>query len=435
MLSFEPNIFFIDDKINEVEEIVNIYRDKGFGVKYYNADPIEGDNVPKSDTFSDAVLVFLDIYFTSDRILDEEKCVEWVSGIVNESSFFILVIWSQDTDEADKVINKIKENKRYPFETIIKQKSDYQNGDNQWNFQLLHNDIQRTLDGRPELIELSSWKHSIKKASNLIIGHLSTNEYTENLTEKLKKVIVGHGGSSFISEDNSIDKQEVLFDALDSVLVSNSKNTRPVKAIIQENKSNLYNTLTGVSANIDSKLNSWFHFKIHPAPIDQSKITPGLICLYEDAELVKNYSLIDDEKVSQFLLFQIENSKTKLENVVLLLTRPCDIAQNKYGKNLKLLSGLKIINPVRNGGESKKRFDLKTKNTQPDSLKILDHLYFGESESDVAILFDFRYSFLVSRQIFIDKFNKVNTFNKELLSEIQVEYSSYVSRLGITQII
>src|SRR5690554_2042194 len=132
MLSFEPNIFFIDDKRNEVEEIIKIYRDKGFGVKFYNADPIEGDFVPKSETFSDAVLVFLDIYFTSERILDEEKCAEWVSGIVNESSFFILVIWSQDTDEADKVIDKIKENKRYPFVKIIKQKSDYQNGDNQW---------------------------------------------------------------------------------------------------------------------------------------------------------------------------------------------------------------------------------------------------------------------------------------------------------------
>jgi len=119
MLSFEPNIFFVDDKENEVDELVNIYRQKGFGVKYFNADPVEGDLIPDKNCYTDAVLLFLDIYLTSDRILDEEKCAEWVSSIVNENSFFILVIWSQDTDEADKVIEKINQNNRHPFVTII----------------------------------------------------------------------------------------------------------------------------------------------------------------------------------------------------------------------------------------------------------------------------------------------------------------------------
>lgn len=438
MLSIEPNIFFVDDKENEVKEIINIYRNKGFGVKYFNADPVDGDKIPSLNSYSDAILVFLDLYFTADRILDKEKCAEWVEGIVFKNSFFILVIWSQDTDEAEEVINEIKKTNRIPFVSIIKQKSDYQIGNSKWDFDKLHSDIQGKINERPELKELASWKKSIKNSSNLIIGHLSKDDNPANIPTKLQKIIIGHGGTSLISDNNFEVKQEVLFDALDSVLVSNSKNTRPDVEIAKANKLNLYNTKESPNGDIDSKLNSWFHFKIHPTPIDQSKITPGLICFYDDGDIVKNFSLIDDNKVKEYLKFQIESqskSNTKLINIALLLTRPCDIAQNKYGKNLKLLSGLKIINPVRKGGDGKKRFDLKTNNTQPDSVKILDHLFFNESENDVTILFDFRYSFSVSKQAFIDKFNKVNTFNKELVSEIQVEYSSYASRLGITQII
>lgn len=440
MLSFEPNIFFVDDKEREVKEIVDIYRNKGYGVKYFNADPIEGDDVPYPDSYSDAVLVFLDIYYNSERTLDEEKCAEWVSGIVNHNSFFILVIWSQDTDEANIVINKIKENHRFPFVTIIKQKSEYQKGENQWDFEQLHKDIQIAIDDNPELRELATWKRSIKNASNLIIGHLSNSNNPEMLTKKLQKIILGHGGCSFKSEDNSSGKQEVLFDALDNVLISNSKNTRPNIDIIQANKDILYNTSDDLSGDIDSKLNSWFHFKIHPNPIDQSTIIPGLLCKVIDPDLITQYGLLDDKNVSAYLKIQLDeeektDSNTKIENISVLLTRPCDIAQNKFGKNLKLLSGIKIINPLRKGGNGRNQYNLKVSSTKPDSLKLLDHLYFSEAERDVALIFDFRYSYSISKDSFIEKFKKLNTFNKELLSEIQVEYSTYSSRLGITQII
>ncbi|WP_010664005.1 hypothetical protein [Marinilabilia salmonicolor] len=431
MLSLEPNIFFVDDKRNEVEEIVEIYRNQGYGVKFFNADLTFGDDVPRPNTYKDAILVFLDIYYTPDRILDEEKCSEWINGIVNQNSFFILVIWSQDTDEAGKVINKIMENNRFPFVTIIKQKSDYQDGENHWDFKKLHADIQYKLDERPELIELASWKRSIKEASNLIIGHLAKNENPDDFTKRLQKIILGHGGRSMISEKELTGKQEVLFDALDSVLISNSKNTRPNIEIIKKNIDALYKIEEGLNSEIDSKLNSWFHFKFHPQPIDQSKITPGLISKILSEDVVKEYGLLDDKNVKEFLKVQIENQQTKIEDICLLLTRPCDIAQNKFGKNLKLLSGVKISNPVRKDNARK---EFKTGHKY-DSIKLYDHLCFAEEDNDVALLFDYRYSFSISKEKFINDFDKVNTFNKDLLSEIQVEYSAYSSRLGITQII
>jgi len=459
MLSIEPSVFFVDDKLNEVKGIIDIYREKGYGVKYFNASAADGDAVPEPNTYHDASLIFLDLYYDGQRILDEEKCSEWVESIVRKDAFFILVIWSQDTDEAEVVLKEIGNNSRVPFVSIIKQKSDYQNGDGQWDFDKLNRDIETQLNSCSELKELASWKKSIKSSSNLIIGHLTRGEDSNILASKLKKIIKGHGGEYYVSEDNCCEKQEVLFDALDSVLISNSKNTRPKIEIEQVNQVGLYNTTNIASGEIDAKLNSWFHFKIQPTPISQNAIIPGIICKMESEEVIANFGIKDDSNVSKYLKPQIEmetkylkqknedKSKnedvkggeqeeiinTGIEHICVLLTRPCDIAQNKFGKNLKLLSGLKITKPVRKGGNGKKKNDLKS-DQKPDSIKLLDHLCFNDID-EVALVFDYRYMFSVSEQNFKDNFKNLAIFNKELLSEIQVEYASYSSRLGITQII
>ena len=153
MLSIEPSVFFVDDKLNEVKGIIDIYREKGYGVKYFNASAADGDAVPEPNTYHDASLIFLDLYYDGQRILDEEKCSEWVESIVRKDAFFILVIWSQDTDEAEVVLKEIGNNSRVPFVSIIKQKSDYQNGDGQWDFDKLNRDIETQLNSCSELKE------------------------------------------------------------------------------------------------------------------------------------------------------------------------------------------------------------------------------------------------------------------------------------------
>jgi hypothetical protein len=140
------------------------------------------------------------------------------------------------------------------------------------------------------------------------------------------------------------------------------------------------------------------------------------------------YALYDDKIISNYTSLQV-GENVEIKNIVLLISRPCDIAQNKFGKNLKLLSGLIISNPVR------KKDKFSGKDTKPDSVKIYDHLFFDDKNSDVTLLFDFRYNFSVPEEIFKSEFKNLKIFNKELLSEMQVEYSSYSSRLGITQVI
>lgn len=434
MLSFEPSIVFVDDKEEEVEGIVRSYRDEGYGVKFYNADVSDGDEKP-IEHFHDVNLIFLDLYYNEN--FDVELCTGWIESLIPEGSFYVLVIWSKDTDKAKDVIENLIEIKRKPYLDIVIQKGDeYKHSDNTWDFEKLSMKIKDEVEVYHALDELAQWKKSIKCSSNIVVGHLSKNAQADELNKKLKKIIVGHGGTSCISDDKYNIKREILFDALDNVLISNAKGVRALSDISAENKANLYKIEDSITADVDTMLNSWFHFTLSKEPLIQSEIRPGLVCKYINNDLKGGHSLLDDENIKGLLKVQIaksleEGSNTKIVDIVVLMSRPCDIAQNKFGRNLKLMSGVFVYKPVRKENAKK---DIKT-GQKYDSMKIYDHLYLSDTHEDVAIVFDYRYIFSVPKDIFIKDFENIKVFNKELLSEIQVEYGAYSSRLGITQVI
>ncbi len=429
MLSFEPNIIFIDDKEDEVIELIEKYRKEGIGCKFYNADVVDGNTQPDKP-FSDVNLIFLDLYYDSTNF-DVELCTGWIESIIPKDSFYVLVIWSRDTHHTEAIEEDLIKIKRKPYVIFPFLKGmEYKNEDGSWKIEKLYDDINTKVKECHPLEELGLWKKNVKSSSNSIIGHLTKDlESNELLIKKLQKIIIGHGGKSFISEDKQLEKREVLFDALDNILISNSKGTLPNTIISSHNSDSLYKIGENIESDIDSKLNSWFHFKLHKEPLD-NKLQIGIITTYENEFLKNTYSLQDDEVVKKYIKTQIDESK-ELIDITLLISRPCDIAQEKFGKNLKLISGLIIKNPKR---KENLRKDIKLAQ-KPDSIKLYDHLYFSTDQDDVALIFDFRYVFSVPENIFCKKFKKIKVFNKELLSEMQVEYSAYSSRLGITQVI
>lgn len=428
MLSLEPSVVIVDDKYDEVIGIINEYQKHGIGIKYYNAHLTESDPKPLNH-FSNLNLIFLDVHFTDDtRDYDPEHCAAWIYHLVPENSFYIMVLWSKETDKEDEILDKLRKINREPFLIFAEQKTDYQI-EGGWDFKRLNNSINSKLDDYPELNELSIWKKSILNSSNIVIGHLSKNINVNSLRKKLQKIIINHGGNHLLGSDKIKQKREVLLDALDSILTSNSKVTRPKIDISAKNKSQLYEIKEFPDSDIDSGLNSWFHFKLIEKNIEPEYFDSGLISYFKNISLRKNYTLINDKEVKKYLTHQISGEK-KILDIAVIISRPCDIAQNKFGRNLKFLSGLLIIEPSRT---TKHKF--KGKDTKPLSIKVYDHLSLSDTESNCALLFDFRYSFSLPPDIFEERFEKVKVFNKELISEIQVEYSSYSSRLGITQII
>lgn len=435
MLSIEPNIVFVDDKIEEVEGIVDLYRNEGVGVKYFNANLSEGDNKPETN-YSNVNLLYLDLYYKDD--FDVDLCLGWVDSIIPNGGFYILVIWSKDTQHFEEVISGLDRIGKKPFLAFSETKNDdYKNEDNSFKWDALKAKITSELENVPELEELAVWKRSILYSSNKIIGHLSSKVDKDALKKKLQKIVIGHGGTYLLGDNKENEKREVLFDALDNILISNSKSTRPKTKISEANKNSLYNIPDFPDSDIDSELNSWFHFNLINSPLSNELISPGLISYFDNNSLKKNYSLLNDENVSEYLTTQITppqgtSPAPQIVEIAVIISRPCDVAQNKFGNNLKLLSGLLVVNPVR---KNDKRHSLKGGSSMPISLKVYDHLSFDEEYSDCTMLFDFRYSFSLPPNIFHERFKKAKIFNKELLSEIQVEYSSYVNRLGITQII
>ena len=434
MLSFEPNIVVIDDQRAEIEGILSYYHQEGIGCKYYNAHLSDGDLKPDMP-YSDVNLIFLDVYYTSG--LDEydpELCSGWIDALIPEYHFYILVIWSRDTEHKDEILQALKSIKKLPFKVIEAQKTDY-TLQNSWDFSRLHEDIEKVMNKTVAIEEFGLWKKSIKTSANLIIGHLAQTQSLDKpkLRKRLQKIILGHGGSTYHQNGNTLQVREVLFDALDQILLSNAKGTRPNVEITDINKNNLYSiNEKKIKDDIDTRLNSWFHFKLYDQSLLANKpLEPGTISSYQDENLIKLYSILDDKKIKDTLKDQINNIDTEILDICMLISRPCDVAQNKFGKNLKLISGLLIKKPKRKENGTKA---FKT-GTKPDSIKCFDHIYMSETDNDTVLVFDFRYIFSLPIDEYKKKLEHLKVFNKELLSEMQVEYSSYSSRLGITQII
>lgn len=425
MKYFEPSVVIVDDKEKEVSGLIKYYQESGAGCKFFNADMFDGDERPEKQ-MSDVTLLYLDLYYEGIPNFDPELPAGWVRNIIPQKSFYILILWTRDPSQANLILSKLEEYNTKPYLVFTENKGDYINRSGEYDYDKLTNSIEDKLSNVPAIEEMLIWKSNLKKTSNIVLGGLICKN-TDEFTNKMKKIMVGHGGE-IIKDSAPLRKRTVLFEALTNVLVSNIPQYDSEYEISEENKTDLYDLSQINTIHIDNQLNSWFHFTLRDDLAD--KVLPGIISKNNSTFLQKYYSIKDDKAIRHFLEHQWTSKDTIIEDIVLNITRPCDYAQNKYGKNIKLLSGIKIIKPVRKSSE---KLELKS-NTKPDCIIIFDHLFHDDKDNDISLIFDFRYSFSLPETIFLNKFKNIKMLNKELLSEIQVSYGNYVSRLGFTKI-
>jgi hypothetical protein len=115
MLSFEPRVAIIDDKLEEISGILEQYQKDGVGIKYFNAYLHDSDPKPSAH-FSDLNLIFLDVHFTEDtNDYDPTHCAGWIDSLVPEYSFYILVLWSKETDKKEDILQELKNINKEPF--------------------------------------------------------------------------------------------------------------------------------------------------------------------------------------------------------------------------------------------------------------------------------------------------------------------------------
>lgn len=418
---FEPNVVIVDDKKNEVQGLIDNYQQKGIGCKYFNADLSDGDSYP-DHPMSDVTLLYLDLYY-SNAEFDPELCTSWIRTIIPRGSFYILVLWTKDISLKMRIAERLREFNLNPYLLIAENKENYIISDpEKYSFSSLIESIDGQLKEVAALEEILIWKNALKKTANIVLGSLISDN-TEEFTAKLKKIITGQGGKNIKDCNDPVRKRSVLFEALNSVMASNIPQHDTDYNISENNVANLYNLSEIKTVAIDRKLNSWFHFSLKNDL--EGKTYPGIIAK-NNCHLLQNlYSIKDDEIIKRMIAPQYDQNVV-MEDIVVNITRPCDYAQNKFGKNLKLLSGIVLKKPNR-----KETIKL---NKKPDCILIFDHLFHDEIDDDVTYIFDMRYCFSIPESIFLKKFENIKMFNKELLSEIQVTYGSYVNRPGHTNI-
>ncbi|WP_195533779.1 hypothetical protein [Bacteroides finegoldii] len=427
MKYLEPSVVIVDDKKEEVTDIIKYYQKSGIGCKFFNANLYDGDDHPEQN-MSDVTLLYLDLYYKEGiEDLDFELPASWVRDIIPPKSFYVLILWTKDPSQAEGVLKELEKHKTKPYLVFTENKGDYINKiTGKYDYRRLIDSIEKKISAVPAFEEIQIWKNNIKKTSNIVLGGLICEDANE-FTNKMKRIMVSHGGE-IIKSSPPLCKRSILFEALNNVLASNIPQYNSENKISNENENNLYDLSIIDSVHIDKQLNSWFHFTLKDNL--KNELFPGIIAKNNSKLLQKYYSIQDDKTINSLLSYQKESKDTIIEDIALNITRPCDYAQNKYGKNIKLLSGIRIINPVTQQQKGK----IKLNGTAPDCLKIFDNLYHDDDKNDITLIFDFRYIFSLPSTIFLKHFHNLKMFNKELFSEIQSSYSSYASKPGFTKI-
>ena len=286
---FEPNVVIVDDKRDEIQGIITYYQENGIGCKYYNADLSDGDDYPENK-MSDVVFLFLDLFYSEH--FDAELSISWVRSIIHPGAFYILILWTKDVSKKSIIEEQLEKMNLIPYCFIIQNKGDFVvSGSAKYDYTNLLMSIDKELKKISAIEEIFIWKNALKQAANIVLGGLMS-KHTQEFTDKLKKIIEGHGGKNILTASEPMLKRATLFEALNNVLISNIPQFDSKYEISDKNKEDLYGSSSITNNIIDRKLNSWFHFTLRE-DLDK-KTLPGIIA--------KNKSLFLQTQIEKIVI-------------------------------------------------------------------------------------------------------------------------------------
>ncbi|HAO07113.1 MAG TPA: hypothetical protein DCQ50_09005 [Chryseobacterium sp.] len=148
-----PQVAIIDNNENEIKSIEVELNELKIGNKFYEVDYIE-PNYP-IQPLNTVEMVFLDLYLQAGlRKFDPYMCINWLNAIVPAGKKYILIIWSNDTHEADQLMKVMKEEGApIPFLLEIREKGKYETADYEYDIRRLFKELNEELS---EKITLNS---------------------------------------------------------------------------------------------------------------------------------------------------------------------------------------------------------------------------------------------------------------------------------------
>lgn len=411
---FITSAIIIDDKEEEITELVRFLDEKDIWVKHYS--PTKLDDI--SNSFNNRKLIFLDLF------LDESKGEIENIGLIRKylkkiisSNFgtYGIVLWTKHEEYFQLFKTKLFE-ERNPFELPIfvisldKMKYIQKN-----NYEDVLSDLEAKLRNDVASSFFIEWNKSVKKGSDNTITTLynlfsNIEEKDKYLESMLLKLALNYTGApQEIKQDYNLIQKDLVKSLMDTLQHEITNSYNKVDDLFKRK-----NNFTFVKApDIFPKLNSML--LLDTQNLSQENPIPGNIYVK-----VKNNKK-DKDYFNSLLKEKLKKQGPEINYLIVLeVTPPCDFSQAKKNKHSRIIQGiiLDYDKDIENKFKKERFYNI--------SPILID-------EKPKTIIFDFYRLQTISENQLSKKEKyqiKMKTKNA-LFADILQKLSSHMARLGV----
>jgi hypothetical protein len=454
MMLHGTKIVVIDDKLDEVKNLLGILNKNGLAFTYYKGD--EHAQLPDKP-LSGVRLLFLDFVLGTDGQSDRNKIAVLMNvmktTIARGNGPYIILAWTKHDTPQDNLLALFKEeimkstDVLRPMAIINMEKRDSME-----SLSRISRNIRRNLNDNEILEILMHWENHAANASNEVLRTLSDisrpqptqgetfDQFASTWNSQLERHIY-RIAESFLGQNIKPDRQlliaaqlsftELFRDHIETII---RKGTKPFKKLTEkigthknenytpDEKAYMNTSFLLISKDLDETLQPGNIYRLE-------KISEKLKCEKKDCYINKT-KLTTRAVVSEFFsgkLVSYANKKELIKKAIPILmeiTPECDYAQNKW-RHAKLVMG--VLWPESAGGEDS--LDRKINKKAGFIYDPLTMKYKGEV---YHLTFNANHMFNIGFSVFASV-SPIMKARKELLVDIQHWFSRHLSRPGKTE--
>lgn len=454
MIQHGTKIVIIDDKYDEVKNLLGILNKNGLAFTYYKGD--EYAQLP-DNPLSGVRLLFLDFVLGTDGQSDRNKIAVLMNvmktTIAGENGPYIILAWTKHDTPHDNLLALFKEeimkgtDVPKPMAIINMEKRDCME-----SLTKIRRNIKKNLNDKEILEILMYWENHAANASNEVLRTLSDisrpqatqgqlfDQFASAWNSQLERHIYRIAESS-LGQNTKPDRQlliaaqlsftELFRDHIETIIRKGTKrfkklteriNTHKGENYTPDEKAYMNTSFLLISRDLDETLQPGNIYRL-------DKISGKLKCENKDCYINKT-KLTRRTVVSEFYdgkLVSYANKEELIKKAVPVLmeiTPECDYAQNKW-RHAKLVMG--VLWPESAGGEAS--LDRRIKKTARYIYEPLTMKYKGEV---YHLTFNANHMFNIGFSVF-GSVTPIMKARKELLVDVQHWFSRHLSRPGKTE--
>lgn len=443
MLSLFNKVVIIDDKLDEVQLLINYLNKKGVANFYFDG---KIDSLPEEELCGIRI-VFLDIALASMQGQSNKTIISSVVNylnkvIANNNGPLIIAFWSKHTDLIPDVVTRCKENGLplsgwLELEKVISKKEDIEG---------LEAIIDKFITKRLGFYTVIKWEHSLQNSGKEYIYDFSCladpddEEWSNNIIDILVKIGQGY-------RDNNLDNKEEntkSFELSDVVI------NRGFGDILEQNSSKEFSDLAQffdnskyakskflISEELVSKLNTILFLS---KDTQKNPLRTGNVYLTNRTNLLESSLIIAlENKIDDIKEVKLYLEKGRVNEDIkfcyCLITPECDLAHPKNKaliekttyfsdtkENVDILYYRTVYGFLFKNEPRRKKFKRISQRLFP-----INNIWFEDAVWDLA--FDFSYISVISIEKIIEE-NFIFRLKTDLLFDLQSQASNHVNRLG-----